>query len=121
MTACYCDYEAPAFYRVETRAARKTRHCCECHRTIQPGERYTVATGKWDGVFDTFHRCSHCEAVCNALDERLPCYCWYWGGLYEDYGFPEYLNDLRRAETGDYMAVMRLIVAAKREKQRLAA
>ena len=113
---CYCDYDGPEFLNKQERVARKGHRCCECYRTIQPGERYTHATGRWDGTFSTFKRCGNCSAVQQALQERLPCYCWYWGGLYEDEGLPEYLNDLRRAETGDYFAVMRLIVAAKRAK-----
>lgn len=117
MTACYCDYEAPEFYKVQSRVARKPHRCGECGRKIQPGERYTHCAGKWEGVFTAHHRCSHCDAVCEALDERIPCYCWYWGGLYEDEGLPEYLNDLRQAETGDHFAVLRLIAAAKHAKE----
>lgn len=116
MSACYCDYEAPAFVRKTIRAAGKAHRCCECGRTIAVGERHTYAAGKWDGTLDTFRRCAHCEAVWQALDERLPCYCWYWGGLYEDAGLPEYLHDLRRAQTGDYFAVMRRIAAARRAR-----
>ena len=112
--ACYCDYEVPEFIDKHKRVAHKQHRCCECRRTIQPGEQYTHATGKWEGEWSTYKRCSHCEAVWKALDDRLPCYCWYWGGVYEDEGFPEYLNDLRRAATGDYFAVMRLIVAARK-------
>ena len=116
--SCYCDYEGPAWLRKNQHLARTEHHCNECGRHIRQGERYVKAVGQWDGLISTFKRCAHCEAVWKALDDRLPCYCWYWGGLYEDEGLPEYLGDLQRAETGDYFAVMRLIVAAKREKQR---
>ena len=114
--SCFCDYDGPEWIRKTQQAARKQHRCGECGRCIQPGERYVKAVGMWEGLISTHRRCSHCEAVWKALDDRLPCYCWYWGGLYEDEGLPEYLDDLRRAETGDYMAVMRLIVAAKRAK-----
>jgi hypothetical protein len=114
---CYCDYDAPEFYRVNQRKARKPHRCGECHRTIQPGERYTVCVGKWDGHLSEHHRCTHCEAVWKALNDRFPCYCWYWGGLYEDEGFPEYLAALREAKTGDYFAVLRRIAAAKQARR----
>lgn len=75
-----------------------------------PGERYHYAAGKWDGEFNTHCRCTHCEAVAAMLRE-MPCYCDYYGGLWETIG--DWLDDLRDAETGDYFKIMRLVTQAK--------
>jgi hypothetical protein len=43
--------------------ARKHHKCCECNRTIQPGELYHKVFGKQDG--DIFHDkwCAHCDVA----------------------------------------------------------
>jgi len=112
---CYCDYEPPAFFDQEDYVARKEHRCCECGRLIRPGERYNRTVGKWDGLFKTFRRCSHCDLVVDSLKTRLPCYCDSFGGLWETIG-DGYMDDLLKARTGDYFAVMRLIVAAKQAR-----
>jgi hypothetical protein len=114
---CYCDYEPCAFQRADWRVARKEHRCDECGRVIRPGERYRVAAGKWGGDFSTCKRCPHCEAVAGALRDRLPCYCDYWHGLWQDDGLPDHLDDLRRAETGDWFYVLRLIARAKQARR----
>jgi hypothetical protein len=114
---CYCDYDPPDFVREAHHAARKQHGCSECGRTIQPGERYLKVTGKWDGQISVCKRCPHCDAVSNALKERLPCYCIVYHGLWLDEGMPEYISDLRRAETGDAFAVLRLIAKAEQARR----
>lgn len=115
MTTCYCDYEQPTFFR-ESQPRAKVRHRCgECSRVIQPGERYNKITGKWDGEFRSYARCAHCEAVAAAL-RVLPCFCDYYGGLWETVG-DGWLDDLREAQTGDYFSVMRLVAAAKKARR----
>jgi len=37
------------FYNSETRRARKQHKCCECRRSIAPGDEYTVSSGKYEG------------------------------------------------------------------------
>ena len=115
MPACYCDYDAPSFFQERHVRARKVHRCCECGRAIQPGERYQKVIGVWDGRFDQFCRCSHCEAVAAKFNE-LPCFCDSFRGLYEVIN-EGYLCDLREAETGDWMAALRLIAAAKRARR----
>lgn len=48
-THCNCsispgDYEAPKFSTETMRVARKVHRCCECHKDIQVGDQYFVAT-----------------------------------------------------------------------------
>jgi len=43
-----------------TPKARKEHKCCECHRTIKPGEHYQRVTGVWDHDPNTFKTCTEC-------------------------------------------------------------
>ena len=115
--SCVCDYDTPDVVSGPvTRTARKDHQCCECRRPISAGEPYQEITNLQDGEWRTYRTCRQCAAVRDALEERLPCYCVYLCGLYED-GFFDHLQDLRAAETGDYMAVMRLVVEARRARR----
>lgn len=66
---CYCDSgDLPsACYEIIERKARKTHICCECKSTIDPGEKYFIHSGIWDGEWDEFKICSFCEQVINAI------------------------------------------------------
>jgi hypothetical protein len=81
--SCSCDYEAPEFYARHERTARKEHRCCECGKTITPGDAYTVAAGKWEGYFDTFKTCERCSGLQDAMRDMG--YCMQHGGLAEDY------------------------------------
>jgi hypothetical protein len=111
---CYCDYDAPEFFREVTPRAVFKHKCSECGRVIQKGERYKRILGKWDGHFSTFNRCHHCDSVATELAARIPCYCDMYGGLWDGDRLLDYMADLREAGTGDYFAVGRLMVAARR-------
>jgi len=50
--------------------ARKTHKCGECHRQIEPGERYYVMKWKYDGQFDTSNICAHCRVAGTWLEEN---------------------------------------------------
>lgn len=57
------DGEPADFCRTETRKARKSHRCCECRKTIQPGQRYEVCSGSWDGGIQTFKTCQSCVEI----------------------------------------------------------
>lgn len=60
------DYEIQ-FSTCTTPKARKPHRCCECERTILPGERYQRWTGFWDGSFDTNKSCLPCAEIRTAF------------------------------------------------------
>ena len=82
--ACYCDYEMPSFFHEETRKARKYHTCCECRRTIQPGERYEHVWGVWEDTPDTHKTCQHCVGLREYVREHVPCFCWLYENMRED-------------------------------------
>ena len=82
--ACYCDYEMPSFFHEETRKARKYHTCCECRRTIQPGERYEHVWGVWEDTPDTHKTCQHCVGLREYVRAHVPCFCWLYGNMLED-------------------------------------
>jgi hypothetical protein len=65
-SGCYCDCdegESPEVSWSQWRIARKIgKPCCECLEPINPGERYEMVSGKWDGEFLSFKFCSFCSA-----------------------------------------------------------
>jgi len=65
MSFCECpgDVETPQFMVDSHPAARKEHRCCECGKTINPGDRYERVTGMWDGIFQTFATCEFCAKV----------------------------------------------------------
>ncbi len=67
MLNCVCvdlnHSEPQEFCSMEDRKARKPHHCCECGKTIQPGELYEHAAGKWGGEFNTFATCMRCVTI----------------------------------------------------------
>ncbi len=81
---CMADGCDPAsVYRERVVLARKQHCCCECRRTIEPGEKYQYAFGIWDGgPPSTFHTCGHCMIAQRWLIEE--CGGWMFGGVEED-------------------------------------
>jgi len=63
--------ECPLMYSEVIRRARKPHKCCECGTAIAEGEQYQVASGKWDGRFDTFCTCLACVAIRSKAIEGL--------------------------------------------------
>jgi len=80
---CSCVYveaECQAeFFREVLRTARKEHRCCECHRTILPGEKYEYVSGMWEGKFDTYKTCIDCLSIRN----QFFCGIWEFGGSLE--------------------------------------
>ena len=78
------DCEPWTFYNESDRRARKTHRCCECHRTIEPGETYKHIVGKQDSDWSAFNTCAHCQSVTRWLS--FACEGWIIGLAEEDLG-----------------------------------
>jgi hypothetical protein len=74
------DHDGNEFYTEAMRTARKPHRCCECQRTIQPGERYEHAAGKGHG--DRVFTAKTC-AECSAIRDALVCGSWVFEQLWE--------------------------------------
>ena len=81
---CFCDYDAPEFYRKEIRIARKAHRCYECGGAILPGEKFECVAGMWEGDFSTFKTCGRCCDIRQWVKNNVPCFCWAHGNLNED-------------------------------------
>ena len=57
----------PEFFNETRPKARAAHRCCECWRTIKPGDSYVRAVGKWDGYFDTFKISTRCDRLRNKI------------------------------------------------------
>lgn len=80
---CYCDYDySPSMYSETWHKARKEHKCCECKRTIHPGEDYQRVSGVWDGEFSTYKTCERCADLREALAAVS---CPTFRGLQEEY------------------------------------
>ncbi|AWI90240.1 hypothetical protein C0214_19455 [Methylobacterium sp. DM1] len=82
--ACYCDYDAPEFYRVEIRKARKSFRCEECGGPIKPGEKYEFVAGSWDHYVSQFRTCERCHDIRVWVKNNVPCFCWAHGNMVDD-------------------------------------
>lgn len=65
MDQCCClsddaDFDYACFSEKMIKKSRKEHVCCECHRTIEVGEKYHVATGVHDGKWETLCTCLGC-------------------------------------------------------------
>ncbi len=53
--------EPPELLRRTEPRARRSYSCCECSRSINPGDRYVNYSGKWPGGWYTFRMCLWCD------------------------------------------------------------
>lgn len=67
-----CSCEMPTVFDAEARKARKPQRCCECRRTIEPGEIYEYAHGVWDHRGGSYHTCAQCYEVREQEKAELP-------------------------------------------------
>ena len=79
------DAIAPSCMTQTNPKARVEHRCCECRRTIKPGEHYWRVTGVWDHDPRTFKTCGECYD----LGSRFRRYIEYaynppFGYLFED-------------------------------------
>jgi hypothetical protein len=81
---CVCDYDAPQFYNVTIRTARKQHKCEECCGLILPGDKYEYVSGCWNGDVNTFKTCEHCRDIRVWVKNNVPCLCWLHGSMIED-------------------------------------
>lgn len=70
MSECACvietsDYEPAACFSETDRTERKAHVCCECSRTIEPGETYRHESGVWDGRPASYRTCVDCVSIRN--------------------------------------------------------
>jgi len=63
--------EFPSISKTVMRKASKQHTCCECHRKIEPGDRYQVVEGCWEGKWATYKTCSPCAALRDLLEKHL--------------------------------------------------
>lgn len=82
--ACYCDYESPTVYRRSEHTAAKAHKCYECHRQINPGERYERVFAIWDGDANNVCTCRHCLALREWVVAHVPCSCRAHGNMLDD-------------------------------------
>jgi hypothetical protein len=108
---CWVDYgEDWDVFREETRTARKAYKCCECGRTIEPGEPYQYASGKPCGYdsWETYHTCQHCAAgPCRWL--MATCGGYLYHGVYED------LDEHRQESDVRDIVLYRFLIAMRRK------
>jgi hypothetical protein len=53
----------PEFYREKVQIARKQYRCCECHKPINAGNKYTYIAGKWEREFNSYRQCLSCNQL----------------------------------------------------------
>lgn len=74
------DGKQCSFHRTLKPVARKEHLCCECRRTIKPGEQYLAESGMWDGGFYSHKTCADCWSMrCSFFGGG-----WYYGHIWED-------------------------------------
>lgn len=80
---CGCIYvdvdTPPSFHHEKMVRAMKEHRCCECGRTITPGERYEKVAGVWDGEFNTYKTCDDCLSI----RDSFFCDGWGYTSIYE--------------------------------------
>lgn len=80
---CMIDYgERAAVWDQIIRKARKSHLCCECHRTIEKGEKYEYISSLFDGSWDHYHLCAHCSSASRWLSKH--CGGYLIGGILDD-------------------------------------
>lgn len=57
------DSIQPSAFKQQTRKARKSHKCCECHQEISIGEKYDYVSGIWEDNPDSYKTCMSCLAV----------------------------------------------------------
>lgn len=67
---CYVDTAGPSCGTVRIHKARKKHRCCECYRTINPGERYEYSTGCYDDCWFDHKTCLGCHRLRDAVCKR---------------------------------------------------
>ena len=109
-------YDENDLHDARKRRARVEHRCCECGRTICPGETYEHVAGKSDGRIWTAKTCTECVEIRAAL----VCGSWVYGDLWEaiqEEVFPAWL----RTGPWDCLAKIDLLSARRLLEARFAA
>lgn len=77
--SCACDGTGPSVYCEREVTARKAHVCCECGEPIEPGQRYLLSEGCWDGHWSRYRTCVPCARI----GKDLCCGRYCLGGLRE--------------------------------------
>ncbi|SED96929.1 hypothetical protein [Pseudomonas anguilliseptica] len=112
------------FQAESTPTARKHHQCCECEGSIEPGQKYQLIAGSWEGRMHSFKTCMSClEARDWATSQIEWCggddHLYYFGQLEEDLSImaPEIVTqDGRRFHAyrlGAQIANRRMLARAK--------
>lgn len=104
---CLCDLaDSPSAFSETHRRARKRHQCDECHRHIEPGDRYQYVSGIWDGRQDSYKTCARCELLraAHMAAEKAMGNGW----CHPPYtALRESVNDCRRYDGKPYVAAIR--------------
>lgn len=87
----YTDDCGPEFHDETTPKARKPHTCCECRRTIAPGEVYERVVGKWYGTMQVYKTCAECAEIRRELCLGNWVYTTLWEDIHEQV-FPEFIT-----------------------------
>ncbi len=115
--SCECDFEAPDFYDLSKKKARKEHKCSECNSTIKIGEIYEYVSGKWEGDISIYKTCPDCLNIIEQLEEK-DCFCRMHCGLWEN--IYEHMEEATNFEKGEKFAIYRLIVNHRQNKKKIA-
>ena len=99
--SCEVDYDGDPneFYSESLVRARKAHKCCECGRSIAPGETYERVSGKWGGAIDTYKTCPHCLEVRGMYDDVCKRNSWIFTQLEERLSDDVCYNDAHKSST----------------------
>ena len=77
----YMSYDSDdnEFYSESIRRARKSYQCCECRRTIVPGQPYQYVSAKSDGAVWSKRTCPECAEIRRVFC----CEGWVFGDLWK--------------------------------------
>jgi len=81
-TQCFIDVDIDCYNQFHSErvvTARKDHTCCECRKTIHPGERYEYVFMVTDDIPKTYKTCYSCMEIRNAF------FCsWYYTMVWEE-------------------------------------
>jgi hypothetical protein len=80
------------FQTETTPTARKVHKCGECHGHIEPGQKYQLISGSWEGDMGSFKTCMPCLAARNWATAQPEWgsdgeHLYYFGLLEEDLSY----------------------------------
>jgi hypothetical protein len=75
--------ELPTCWKTSMPTARLRHRCCECRGVIEPGERYHLDSGVWDGEGQSFKTCMQCDEIRTKEQRGMNGDCLAFGCLLE--------------------------------------